>query len=151
MKNRKKCKGGFSIVEAIIALSIIVVVSIAAATITLSSISLRYTLTNRSIAINFADNAVECFKAAEDKDSGKALEEFEALVNSATGVSYNTETSTKSGGKGNYTYEHNNFKAKITVDFDSDRPKFEIVVNEIKKDGRPGDEIISLEYVKGAK
>ena len=129
MKSIINRKGGFSIAEAIIALSIIVVVSIAAATITLSSISLRYTLTNRSIAINFADNAVECFKAAEDET------EFWALVS----------------GLADYSYIDNKFTAEITVDFNSAPKKFKIVVNEIKKNDSIGDEIISLEYVKGAK
>ena len=138
MKNRKNRKGGFSIAEAIIALSIIVVVSIAAATITLSSISLRYTLTNRSIAINFADNAVECFKAAE------SVEEFKGLIEQVCEGDWSTLDDTK-------IFKNDKFTAEITVDFVSSRPEFEIVVNEIKKDGRTGDEIISLEYIKGAK
>ena len=52
-------------VEVVIALAIILAVSIVAISITLSSITNRIAIVNRTHAQYFADNVWECFKAAE--------------------------------------------------------------------------------------
>ena len=126
-------KGGFSMAEAIIALSIIVVVSITALTLVMSSFSVRTTLITRTQGMSFADNVWECFKAADDQD------EFKSLVEYATGVTPTEDTK--------YIYNGNGFTAVITANYDDARPYFDITVTESKD----GDEIISFSYVKGAK
>lgn len=126
-------KGGFSMAEAIIALSIIVVVSITALTLVMSSFSVRTTLITRTQGMSFADNVWECFKAADDQD------EFKSLVEYATGLTPTEDTK--------YIYNGNGFTAVITANYDDARPYFDITVTESKD----GDEIISFSYVKGAK
>ena len=127
-------KDGVSIAEVVIALSIIVVVSMTALTLVLSSFSVRSTLITRTQGINFADNAWECFKAADDAD------EFKSLVENVTGLTPTEDTK--------YIYDGNGFTATITVTYkDGERPSFDITVTEDKD----GDEIISFKYVKGGK
>ena len=127
-------KDGVSIAEVVIALSIIVVVSMTALTLVLSSFSVRSTLITRTQGINFADNAWECFKAADDAD-----EFFELLVENVTGLTPTEDTK--------YIYDGNGFTAVITANYDDARPYFDITVTESKD----GDEIISFKYVKGGK
>ena len=138
MKTRLNRKGGFSVAEVIIALSIIVAVSVAAMVMVITSMSVKTTLVARSEGINFAENALECFKAADDED-------FESLIEQVCEVEWNTPDDFDGVAK---IFKKDKFTAKITVDFDSDRPTFNIVVTE--KDDEDA-EIISFSYTKGAK
>lgn len=128
-----KNKRGYSLVEVVIALTVIVIVSISAISIMLSSITTKQHAINKSYAQNFADNVWECFKAADTE------EDFIFLV----GLSKDAEVSLINDTK--YTYEStkNKFKAKITVAYDS-RPTLTIEVTE-----SDGDKIISFKYTKG--
>ena len=125
-------RNGFSLVEVVIALSIIVIVSAAALSIIFSSIATRANAVNKTRAINFADNVWECFKAADDED------QFTSFVKFSEGIDLD--------GMGTYFYisEENNFTARIYVDFDTDRDEFEIEVFD-----QDGEEIISFDYTKG--
>ena len=141
----KKCnrKGGFSIAEAIIALAVIVVVSMTALTIVLSSFAAKTTLITRSQGISFADNVWECFKAAEDLDEFKALVVKAGIV--PDGDSFKIDNNTPF----TYNSDEHKFKAEIIVKYVKDeRPELHIVV---KTDDDKSDEIISFSYVKGAK
>ncbi|MBQ2736901.1 MAG: type II secretion system protein [Clostridia bacterium] len=62
---KRKNKGGFSLVEVVIALAIIVMVMGAGLSITLSSITTKVKAINRTHAQNFAENVLECFKEAD--------------------------------------------------------------------------------------
>lgn len=133
-------KDGVSIAEVVIALSIIVVVSMTALTLVLSSFSVRSTLITRTQGINFADNAWECFKAADD------AREFESLVKEAESE---LTLDGNTGYEYDYSYQNDRFEANIIVTYEvGKRPTFDIVVTENKVDG---DEIISFKYVKGGK
>lgn len=133
-------RNGFSLVEVVIALSIIVIVSISAISIMASSIATKATAINKTQAQNFADNVWECFKAAEDE------EEFISLVSFAEGI---TLSDGIADGNGNnvYTYHsgENKFTAQISVKFPADtRSEFNINVTD-----ENGESIISFSYQKG--
>ena len=139
---KTKRNSGFSMVEVVIALALIVLVTIAALTIATSSIATRVTLVNRTYAQNFADNVWECFKAADSEDN------FVKLVKSAENIDDSSPYWTKSNtndGVYEYTPENNNFDATITVNYAVDRPTFEIRVLDSKN-----KEVVHFEYVKGA-
>ncbi len=133
-------RNGYSLVEVVIALSIIVTVTITALSIVLSSVSTKVNAINRSYAQSFADNVWESFKAAETQD------EFLSLVAFAEGVTL-TGSTTDENGKTLYTYysEKNKFTANISVAFsETERDEFEIDVTD-----KDGDNIISFSYRKG--
>ena len=157
MNNKRKA--GFSMVEVIISLAIIVMISITAISITLSSFANRMTVVNRTHAQYFADNVWECFKAADGYDKFLKLVEFsEGLErkeerDGGYDVSYKSGASmnivTIDGGAKQYTYsaEAERFEAILTVNYpDSARPTLSVTVTEAD-----GDEIISFTYEKGAK
>jgi prepilin-type N-terminal cleavage/methylation domain-containing protein len=120
--NQIKSKKGYSLVEVIIALTVIVVVSATALTVILYSISLRHAEINKSQAQNFAENVMECFKAADD------TEEFERLVKFSEGVELKPIPEWDA-----YTYTsiEKNFIVGITVDFELERPEFSIEILDI--------------------
>ena len=60
----KRRKSGFSIMETVIALAVIVLVTAAALSVVMASISSRIKQSNYSEAQDFAHNILECFKAA---------------------------------------------------------------------------------------
>ena len=142
MKKRNR-KGGFSIAEAIIALTVIVVISMTALTIVMSSFAAKTTLITRSQGISFADNVWECFKEAEDLDEFKALVVNAGIMPSDVADDIESETS--------FSYNNKEYKytAKITVVYSNGvRPKLDIVVSEMDDSD---SEIISFTYTKGAK
>lgn len=129
-------KRGFSIMEAVIALAVIVLVTAAALTVVLAAISARVKAVNKSEAQNFAYNVWECFKVSDD------IGEFEANVKFAEGVKLDEPTPDASGNQVyTYTSEKNKFTAIITVDFISG--EFYIYVENNKT-----EEIVSFDYIK---
>ncbi len=137
---KTKARGGYSIVEVVIALSFIVVVTITALSIVLSSIVTRKNAIDTSKAQDFADNVWESFKAADTK------EEFLSLVAFSEGVSLGEGVPDGSAGTV-YTYysQEHGFTADITVRYpQTARPEIEITVTD-----KGGDEIISFSYRKG--
>ena len=130
--NKLKKNRGFSIAETAIALAIIAIVTAAALTVVMASISARVKATNISEAQDFAHNMLECFKAADN------IDEFENNVRFAEGLEWPE-------GKTTYKYKaENKFTADITANCDDGN--FSITVVDTK-----GEEIISLDYTKGAK
>lgn len=133
-----KNKRGYSLVEVVIALTVIVIVSVSALSIVLSSITTKQNAINKSYAQNFADNVWECFKAAYSE------EEFITLV----GLSKDDEVSLIIN-KTKYTYEStkNKFTAKITVTYEGNPSKLPSKLYVVVTD-KDGDEIISFDYTK---
>lgn len=75
-------KKGFSLAETVIALAVIVVVSITALTIVMSSIKNKVNITTKLDAQNFAYNALECFKVSSgEKEESSDKSDFEELLN----------------------------------------------------------------------
>lgn len=135
--NHTKRNRGFSIMETVIALVVIVLVTAAALSITMAAISARVKMSNYSEAQDFAHNVLECFKAAKDDNVDDRISNFENNVGVA---GYKRENLT--GTNPDYRYKaENKFEAKITADFDDDY--FEIVVTEYGKDDKI---IIQFEY-----
>lgn len=138
--SRRKFKNGYSLVEVVIALSIIVTVSITALSIVLSSAATKVNAINKSHAQSFADNVWESFKAADTQD------EFLSLVSFSEGIML-TESETDESGNTIYTYysEEHKFTAEIAVRYpEIARSEFAISVTD-----KDGDSIISFSYRKG--
>ncbi len=138
--NRYKFKKGYSIVEVVIALSIIVTVSITALSIALSSVATKVNATNRSYAQSFAANVWECFKAADTQD------EFLSFVSFSEGITL-IDNQTDESGNTVYTYrsEEHKFTAEIAVRYPENAdPELSVSVT-----GKDGDGIISFSYRKG--
>lgn len=138
MKNKNN--RGYSLVEVVIALSVIVIVSVSALSIVLSSVATRVNAINKSHAQSFADNVWESFKAADTQD------EFLSLIAFSEGTTL-TEGVTDESGKTTYTYysQENKFTAEIAVSYQENaRPELEVIVTD-----KDGDEIISFSYRKG--
>ena len=119
---------GFSIMETVIALVVIVLVTAAALSITLSAISARVKMSNYSEAQDFAHNVLECFKAADDN------EDFEKYVAEVAGYTDMLEIVPDE----QYSFENNKFIAQITANCATG--EFDITIND-----KNGKEIISVD------
>lgn len=140
MRTPNRNRSGFSLVEVVIALSVIVIVSITSISIVLSSVSSRTAATNKAYAQNFADNLWECFKASDSQ------EEFLACVLVAEGEDLSSYSSTPLGdGSVVYTVPCGRGKATavVTVCFSSAGDTFAIEVTDQKD-----KEILSFFYEK---
>ncbi len=128
-----KSKKGFSLVEVIIALSVIIIVSVCALTIVLSSISTKQSTIDKEKAQYFANDAWECFKASNDEN------EFIANMLYAEEIDLSF-----TNGVCEYTSEIYKYTANIEVDYTLLRPTFKITVKD-KKDNT----IVTFTYKKG--
>lgn len=138
--SKRNRRGGYSLVEVIIALAIIIIVSVTALSISLSSVATKVNAINLSEAQGFADNVWESFKAAEGES------EFEELVRFAESVDLGEGVEDGSGGKV-YTYysEKHKFTAEIAVSYsDVSRDELKLTVTD-----EDGEDIISFTYKKG--
>lgn len=138
MSKMRKRKSGFSLVEVVIALSVIMIVSISAISIAMSSVSSKISAVNKTEAQNFADSVWECFKVAENHG------EFESCVRFAENVTL--PEAQESDGYRIYTYnsEKNKFVAVIKVAF-SETDSSKLDVNVTNKDG---EGLIAFSYTK---
>lgn len=136
----KRTKNGYSIVEVVIALSVIIAVSISAITIALSSSAAKSNAIAIGKGIRFAENIKECFKAAQDE------EEFISYVGFAEGIDL-TKENLDSKGKTVYTCssKDGDFSSLIAVSYDTNA-EAEISVTVTDNDG---GEIVSFDYIKG--
>ena len=141
---KRKNKGGFSLTEVVISMALIVMVSITALTIALSSITTKVKAISRSHAQYFAENVWECFKVAETKD------EFEQLFSVIDTHDHEIKPSEgeRDDGLTYYIYEHTStnyqFIAEIAVRYvNGERPKLKVNVSDDK------GTIISFSYEKG--
>ena len=126
-------------VEVVIAMTVIVIVSIAALVFIDFSIKNGYEISNKTQAQNFAENSLDCFKASESFD------EFESnMTFFVEGFDEITATETNTPGYYEYSYSSDiyNFVSKITVSFAEEADTFDITVV------RKGEEIVSFSYTK---
>lgn len=137
-------KAGFSIVEAVIALTVIVIVSVTAIGIISTSLARKTDAINTAAAQRFADNALECFKVANSCD------DFTEKLQFVEGATLD-EVKDENGQVIAYTYtsEAHGFTSKMTVSFpestNGERSKLEIQVTD-----SDGAELVKLTYTKGA-
>ena len=133
MFKRLKKRGGFFLMEAVIALSVVTVVSITALSLIFSSISAKASAVNRAKAQGFAENAWECFKAS------KGEEEFIDNLAFAEGVRLEKNTDNE------YVHSVNGYTVTVTVTVDfSGRATLNVSI----KDDAKNKEINSFEYKK---
>ena len=137
--SKRNRRNGYSLVEVVIALSVIVIVSASAISILLSSVATKVNAVNKAHAQSFADNVWESFKAADNEEDFVSLVAFSEGINEA-------DITAPEGENMVYTYssEKHKFTADITVNYNSTRPELKISVTD-----KDGDEIISFNYVKG--
>lgn len=138
MDRIKRKKGGFSLVEVIITLSVITIVCGAALTIAMSSLTAKKVAVNKIEGQNFAQNTLECFKASNNTT------EFEELVSFSENIDL---TPTAEGENILYTYTSDKYKFTATIEIglpDGGRPTFSVEVKNAKEEA-----IISLDYTKG--
>jgi len=143
MNNIKRKKGGFSMVEVVIAMTVVVIVSIAALMFIDFSIKNAVEISNKTQAKNFAENTLACFKASDD------YEDFKAKIKFFLGEEGDNLIESRPEGRFVYSYTSDiyNFTSKIQVEFcdDEDAEKtdtFEITVT------RKGEEIVHFEFTK---
>lgn len=140
MTKLRRKKGGFSIAEVVIAISVVLSVTLCALSIALSSISIKKSEIARANARDFAKNACECFKASESE------EEFESLLFFAEGVALG-EPSYLDGGSVSYIHslEGSKLTAKITLSFlCGERPSICVEITDAD-----GKSVVSLSYERG--
>ena len=126
----KKARRGFSLAEAVVALAVVVIITVAALTMVTSSIVATINATNKAEAQIFAQNVWECFKASENED--KFLENVEFAIDGTL----------MEQGINKYKYNADGFNAKIEVN--SSFTELTVTVNDNK-----GEQIVSLNYTKG--
>ena len=138
-KTALKRNGGFSIMEAVIALAVIVIVTVSALSIATSSLVAKTKLINRSQAQSFAQDVWECFKVSDDKNEFDANLTF-AIMENEDGRDQGKGSDTVYDSESN-SYRSKRFDAKIKID----NSFSELTVTVIDKNGK---EIISLNYDK---
>lgn len=128
---KKRNKRGFSIVEAVIALSVVVLVSACALSIVLSSVKAKQAAINKTYAQNFANNALESFKnhSAEKKESYISTGNFTEYLCFTEGCDCSLSTTiTESSGNqisNEYTVSPNSFKLTSHTDTQTSTTTFE--------------------------
>ena len=138
MKRYIRNKKGISIAECVIALTVITVISFAALSILLSSVSAKKAAVSRAEAQSFAESAFECFKASDNEA------EFTANMQFAENV---TLTGSESEGFTRYTYqcEEDQYTAILDVKY-SENERSELNIKVLDKNEK---EIIAFSYEKG--
>lgn len=81
---KKLKKGGFSVVEAAIALTVVVIVSISALSVALSSVNAKQAAVTKAYAQSFANSALESFKCHTSQQSD-SKDSFVSYLFSAEG------------------------------------------------------------------
>lgn len=139
-----KKKRGVSIVEAVVAMAVVVIVSMASISAVLFATSANRKAMNQTKGQIFAQNMLECFKAADNR------KEFEACARFAEGIEDESQFSA-SGTNGVYVYSYtpadNAFKSNISVSFSEDGGDDDSL--QIKVITASGETIVKFEYKKG--
>ena len=140
--NNVRNKRGFTLVEAVIALTVIITVSATALVVIMNSISLRFAEINRAEAQNFAENVWECFQAANEDGltSQEKTEKFFDLVEFAEGAEWTEK------GESVYRYdsEERRIAADLTVRYGDELSEFTIEMFDDE-----GQSIVSFSYEIG--
>lgn len=137
---KRRNKHGFSLVEVVIALSVIVIVSLSALSVTLSSTLTKVTALAKGDAQRFADSVWECFKVSDDEAEFISQLAFAEDVTLGEGVS-------GEDGFTSYTYlsERYGYTVDLSVKFSAtDTSHLTVLCTD-----DDGEEIISFSYRKG--
>ena len=142
--NKLKKKNGFSVVEVVIALAVVIIVSATALVITLYSISTKEGEINKNEAINFTENVLACFKTAtaQAEDEEDFYQQLEDLV-------YFAEGAALEGDDGTYTYSPgiHKYTVGLTAKF-TEQGKATLHIYALD---RKGNTIVSFDYAIGGR
>lgn len=126
-----KRKGGFSIMEAVVAMAIVVLVTASALTIATFSTSSRVKSIDKNKAINCAYNIIECFKVSTDAEAFQDNFSF----------AENGKFTLTPKGSNKYSLSINSFH--VAVETDDDFSEIYVTVTD-----DTGKEIVYLDYSK---
>lgn len=142
---KRNHKAGFSLMEAVIAMAVVVIVSIAATTAMLGAVNIKATTIQQTTAQNFAANALEGFQAL----TGEEMEKVSETKNAYSDYLYfltgqdcqGTETAENSNIY-RYVYSETGWTAVIEINYF--KRTFHIDVT-----GKNETNIVTLDYRKG--
>lgn len=148
MKRNLRNKGGFTIMETIVAMVVVVIVSVAAATAVLSGLKAQNNIERDFDALRCAENILECFKATEETE----LFDFQNALVSAIRFAEGHTTIHRVDGK--IAVVQNGYVVKIK--YETTRAiEVSVIVpngNEFKMDNfddENDEEIVAFTYTKG--
>ena len=134
---------GFSLVNVVVALSLITVVTVLAFTLIFSSIKAEAENICALDVSAAADDVLDCFKYAEDNDNGNMEQSFFALISRLDAYTAETDGS----GEEVYVLAKVNYEIIVKI-IDRGAKGKELSFNAYKlNDGERGEEIFSYEYV----
>lgn len=128
-----KRKGGFSLMEAVVAMAIVVLVTASALTIATFSTSSRVKSIDKNKAINASYNIIECFKVSTDAEAFQ--KNFSFAENKQLILTHN--------GDNNYHCSLSINSFNIAVEIEDDFSEIHVTVTD-----DTGKEIVGLEYSK---
>lgn len=131
---KKRCSRGFSLAEAVIALTVVALVSASALTVVLAARMARHTSANIAEAQAFAKNALVCFQAT---DFSEGDGEFLSYMSFAEGANMLTV--------GTRTYRYVSAKHKFEATVKLTDTKFVISIVDVED----GKSLVSFDYEKG--
>lgn len=120
-------KRGFSIMEAVIAMAIVVIISISVISLQVGMVQGEKILTQKTAIIRYAEDALDCFNWSQNEsDFKQAIEElgFQQL-------------------DGIYIIEHHLYRIEIQSEFDTDPKTLEFTAVD-----QDGEEIYGFKYEK---
>lgn len=135
-----KRKGGFSLMEVVVAMAIVVMVTASALTIAMYSTTSRVKDVDKNRALNCAHNIVECFKASTNAST---FETNFAFAENAENAEILPLQLNRSNNNGKFTVNH----FTVSVDIDDDFSTIKVTVTE---NGKNGKQIAELSYTKYA-
>lgn len=144
MNKKNKAKRGVSIAEAVVAMAVVVIVSMASISAVIFATNANLKTYNRTRAQNFAQNMLECFKSASSVEEFTKNAAFAEGIDTFPGPTANGDYRVYA-----YTPDNNAFSAVIRISFpdnsdSSSRPTF-----YVKAIDSSGKTIIELNYTKG--
>lgn len=142
--SKRNRKNGFSLAEAVIALAVITLVTVAALSMSFSAVLARMNIVNRSYAQGFAADILECFKAATTEEEFIALVEFSTDAGLSDGDEYDNI------GNYSYTSDEHQFTAKIDIYNDATNNNRRTLTVTVTENDDDSAEIITLNYAKGS-
>lgn len=141
---KRNHKAGFSLMEAVIAMAVVVIVSIAATTAMLGAVNIKATTIQQTTAQNFAANALEGFQALTGGEMEKVSEadSYSGYLYFLTGQGCQGTETAENSNIYRYVYSETGWTAVIEINYNT--RTFHIDVT-----GKNETNIVTLDYRKG--
>lgn len=117
---KRKLKGisrGISLIEVAVALAVISLVSVATLSVILSSSRVKNEAIDTVLAVNLAENAVECFSYANDEN------EYYSILSK-------TDSGYRRLSSGEYILSKDRYTVTLSIDYDSGELRFDAVYDD---------------------